>query len=63
MEQASAPREATVPQSPAVMVDKIMETTAQEDSVEISCTTTTLELAKHSVLILKQLYLPWMMLS
>ena len=40
MEQASAPREATVPQSPAVMVDKIMETTAQEDSVEISATTT-----------------------
>ena len=42
MEEASVPREAAVPQSPAVMVDKIMQTTAQEDSVEISATTTSI---------------------
>ena len=40
MEQASAPRGAAVPQSLSVMVDKITQTTFQEESVEISATTT-----------------------
>jgi len=40
MEQAPAPREAAVPWSPAVMVDKIMQRTAHKESVEISAIST-----------------------
>ena len=65
MEQAPAPREAAVPQSPVVMVDKIMQTTAQTESVEISeqRDQQTPKPAKHSLLILQQLFLPWMRVS
>lgn len=46
MEQAPAPREVAAPQSPAVMVDKIVQTTAHKESVEISATSTNIGTCK-----------------